>query len=727
MPTLPEGTKYGTLTWQVIRAVGDTAQDPDRDPDATTIDGIRAVFTPTVGVMKDATVPVTVFANPITASFDEQGYMIGEDGQRGIRLIATDSPNLEPQGVQYKVVLSAPSIASQTLTVEVWADQTTDLTNAVIPSAGNRTRFATVIPSADHTLLPASTQEGDLILAQDSSQLYQLTDATLIPIANLRGVKGDTGDITPEAAQALADAHAAASDAGDARDVAVQARDTALAAVGQMLPVWDESAGEYELSSVATFMRVRRDGQVYGVSVPKGMATACTKTGANAGIPAPTPGVIGTPAVDQYRDRGAFRFLEVNAFVDPDGTGHVTGISGDGRFKRDGSNGDVWILAPVLWWKADTSGSDAVAFSVSDSPAAGLSPQPKAYLPDGSLRPFMLYAKYALSIDSGTARSVSGAAVAIRTVSHNNLITTCKTATTAYSAKSVADDWYMKIMFLLKYATKHSQSVFAGCSSHDVQANPTLAETGVTRVVVATAKAAQIPVGSAMMLGSATTTDRQASGAYDVFDALRVTSKVAIDASNTAINFDTQVPFTTATSQILMSAPWRTGSCDLVEGDGSPSSPTSGREPFVLQGIEMALGMAEILGDVILSTDGTTGWQPFVVADSRQAATSVTAAYAATGKSLPTDTNDSWKYPLCPDSALGLLFGTGVGASQTTGICDGTYTNKLSTTGTREWRSLGNLTVGGSAGVFFVSGSSGLGSTWWSIGSRLSATGRSRG
>lgn len=236
MPTLPEGTRYGTLTWQVIRAVGDTAQDPDRDPDATVIAGLTAVFTPTVSVMKDATVPVTIFANPITATFDAQGHMVGEDGQQGIRLIATDSPNLQPQGVQYKVVLSAPTISSQTLMVEVWADQTTDLTNAVIPSVGNRTRFATVIPSADPTLLPASTQEGDLVLAQDTSQLYQLTDATLIPIVSLRGEKGekgdkgdtgDTGDVTPEAAQVLADAVAAQGQA----EVARQGAETALAGV----------------------------------------------------------------------------------------------------------------------------------------------------------------------------------------------------------------------------------------------------------------------------------------------------------------------------------------------------------------------------------------------------------------------------------------------------------------------------------------------------------------
>lgn len=271
MPALPEGTRYGTLTWQVIRAVGDTAQDPDRDPDATAIAGLTAVFTPTVSVMKDATVPVTIFANPITATFDNQGFMVGEDGQRGVRLIATDSPNLQPQGVQYKVVLSAPTISSQTLTVEVWADQTTDLTNAVVPSAGNRTRLATVIPTADPTLLPPSTLEGDLVLAQDTSQLYRLTDAALVPIANLRGEKGDTGDITPQAAQALADTVQARDDATSARNDAQSAAETATTMAGQTVALQDAAVQSLivdEASATRAALELAADGRVRAAFAP---------------------------------------------------------------------------------------------------------------------------------------------------------------------------------------------------------------------------------------------------------------------------------------------------------------------------------------------------------------------------------------------------------------------------------------------------------------------------
>jgi hypothetical protein len=60
-------------------------------------------------------------------------------------------------------------------------------------------------------------------------------------------------------------------------------------------------------------------------------------------------------------------------------------------------------------------------------------------------------------------------------------------------------------------------------------------------------------------------------------------------------------------------------------------------------------------------------------------------------------------------------------------MCDGHYTNKRATTGTREWLSGGNLNAGGNAGPWCVVGNAGLTYTDWVIGSRLSGVGRSRG
>jgi hypothetical protein len=340
----------------------------------------------------------------------------------------------------------------------------------------------------------------------------------------------------------------------------------------------------------------------------------------------------------------------------------------------------------------------------------------------------MLYAKYALSIVDGVARSVSGRPIANRNVSHNSLITQTKTATTGYAGKSYADDWYMKSMFLLKYATKNSQSVFVGVTSWDVSAPIAVAETGTTRVIIATSTANNIPIGSALMLGSNTTKqDRNTGTAFDVFDGLCVTRKEVYDASNTAVYVNAAASFNTKVGTFVQSAPWNTGSCNLVDGDGSPSSNTNGKEPFNIQGIEMGLGMNELLGDVIIKSNGSTGWQIYVNQDSKNETTTANANYTASGKYIPSSATDGSTYPMYPDSALGLLFGTGSGASGTTGISDVTYYNSTNASGEREWPSLGSLRGGSYAGLWYLIGNYWLPNADWSIGSRLSGIGRSRG
>ena len=235
---------------------------------------------------------------------------------------------------------------------------------------------------------------------------------------------------------------------------------------GSLLTYNDES-GEYV--GIDKWLRSMRDGRIYSIKVPTGSAVACVKADANAGVAVPTPGTNSAASIDPYPALAPFFHIDVNATVDADGVPHVTAMSGDGMFARTGGNGNVWVLAPVLFWKiADDDDGAYTVISISDTQLPGFSPQPGAMLPDGSLRPCMLYAKYALSTYGGNAASVSGAQPRTRDVSHNSLITICKTATTGYSGRTIADDWYLKVMFLMKYATKNSQSVLQGCTSYNI-------------------------------------------------------------------------------------------------------------------------------------------------------------------------------------------------------------------------------------------------------------------
>ena len=491
------------------------------------------------------------------------------------------------------------------------------------------------------------------------------------------------------------------------------------------VPKYDESAGRYTNASIAAWLARMRDGKNYGVSIPKGSATACTKTGANAGIANPVPGVIGRPAVDPYAGKGACLFFEVNGGVDDDGTPYVTAIDGDGRFSR---KDDTWIMAPVLY-TLETETDDAVNLTVSDTRQPGMGRQPAAVLPNGAQRPYMLYAKYALSVDvDGKPRSVSGAPVKTRSVSHDGGISLMKTATTGDSLKVAADDWYVKTMFLLKYATKNSQSVFAGCTGYDVTTAPTLAESDTTRVVVEKSKADQIVVGSAMMLGTHTgdSSDRGYSYNCDVFDGAKVVKKVAVDDSNVALYFDVAQPFSTATTYQLATAPWNTGACDMVEGDGSPTSCTDSKQPFVIQGIELGLGMYEVLGNVLIQYTGT-GTVVWVNPDTQNEKPGSMPDSALTAGAFPGPATEGWNYGLYPKTVHGLMMQQGTGASTSVGICDGNYKVADTTVGWREWLSLGILWNWGNAGLWCVSGNGGTGLTWWYIGSRRSANGRSRG
>lgn len=483
---------------------------------------------------------------------------------------------------------------------------------------------------------------------------------------------------------------------------------------------YDEEAGEY--SGVDRWMRSMRDGRIYSVKVPTGSAVACVKADANAGVAVPTPGTNSAASIDPYAALAPFFHIDVNATVDADGVPHVTAMSGDGMFARTGGNGNVWVLAPVLFWKiADDEEGAYTVISISDTQLPGFSPQPGAMLPDGSLRPCMLYAKYAMSTYDGEAASVSGAQPRTRDVSHNSLITICKTATTGYSGRTVADDWYLKVMFLMKYATKNSQSVFQGCTSYNIIKPVTVSVNNQSHVIVA--KSAGYVVGSAVMIGTQNT-DRGNAAAHDVLDYGVIKRIESHDDSNDKLILDRAA--TTSVNNYVLTAPWPTGCCDGVQGDGSPTSRTNGKEPFVMQGIETAMGMYEVMSGVALKYDGSS-CNVMVLHDTKNEASSISSDYVDTGVDLPADSTEGWKYPVRLSNANGMIVGTGSGASSTTGVCDGTYMKAASTVGSYEFRALGVLSDGSDAGLWFVGGSSALSAAGWYVGSRLSGTGRSRG
>ena len=137
---LPSNLSFGTVTGRFVRAVIDSA-DPDRDPDGVPISGLSIRFTAPAGIFKDrtATPPVTILVDPILASTNEDGILVGPDGQEGIKLLATDDPDLEPTGWTWNVSIAASnaSVNFKTISFNITlpSGSTQDLTTAIpVPS-----------------------------------------------------------------------------------------------------------------------------------------------------------------------------------------------------------------------------------------------------------------------------------------------------------------------------------------------------------------------------------------------------------------------------------------------------------------------------------------------------------------------------------------------------------------------------------------------------------------
>lgn len=567
------------------------------------------------------------------------------------------------------------------------------------------------------------------VTSDDAELLGQILQAVSDAEAAIAAAETATIAATNATSQATSAATSANQAASSANSAASSANNAASRATSAVLE-YDQTTGTYTRSSIEAFVRKYRDAKVYGYRQYKSTETDLDKLIANKDIVVPIPGTSEVPADDDYIERGPFFWYNVNGKVNPDGNLDVTAVEYDAKFSLTDPDGDVATLTPTLYYRTVET-DEYIDTYVCDSPLAGFKIQPHGETPDGKPRPFMLYAKYAASQDAdGRIRSVSGAKPLLF-VSHNSLITLCDNADTGYSAYNSGDDWYIKTMFMLKYASKNSQAKFNGCTGYSYQYKASVAESDTNRVIIAKASANNLVVGSCCSLGTnpngEASRDRGNSDTRDIFHLERITKIESYDSNNSAVYFEGIEPFTTTTNSLLSTMPWWTGKCDSIQGDGSPASGNSSKYPFTMQGIELMLGMYEIMGNVVVKNTGD-GWKAYLNHDSRNEKTAYTASvYDDIGLKLPTDSTDSWKHPsYCKDFG-GLISSDNTGGSQSTGMCDGIYTNKLSTTGEREWLSFGSLGDWAKAGLFCADLNGGLSGAWWGCGSRLSFIGRSRG
>lgn len=494
-------------------------------------------------------------------------------------------------------------------------------------------------------------------------------------------------------------------------------------------------------------LNLHKDGKKYGVHFDNYDVTPSsngTRLFDAVGMTA-APSTNAVRAVNDFDGKGCFAYLEVNGLVDENGDFQVQYIKDiDNEFSR--TKYDTWCLylTQYVYRKFDSNGEDTVISDTRHS--AEWLPEGGAIRPDGTIRPFVAIAKY-MSGDNadGVASSISG--VSPKNYSFQSSLTKFRAKGTQYCAETSQDSERMTRLMEIAFATRHSQSVMAGCNWWWTQATATVQENNAERIIISKSAAKEFVVGGTVSIGNANSltsegkanNDRGLSGLHAKANKVKITKIEDYDSNNAAVYVDNGgQKFSTAPTSasgvtcetIISTMPWNTGGCDEVLGScGSPVSNTSGKEPYILFGVEMSSGFWEPKGNTVMKIENHV-MRPYICYDCTKMTTAgaTTDDWIALGYAIP-DNKGSWKYI----SKLGysaddpeVRYPVEVAATSSTGYADGLYTENLETTGDSQREVLGsgglsNGSIGGRRSAYL---NDGLSNSDWTFAARLSACGR---
>lgn len=496
-------------------------------------------------------------------------------------------------------------------------------------------------------------------------------------------------------------------------------------------------------NALSNYFALRRNGKVFTTKIYKWETSTSpvgVKMNANENMVA-EPSVGRTEGRDDYAQYGLFHHFTCNFSVDENGFNHVDALEGQIGFTKYGKVqvGEVTMSA----WFGIEDTTEAVLYHYSDSQTE-LTPYPmkESINPDGTISPFMIHAKYAAGDIDGVPYSSKGlapangcqATQARNPVSYTGMITYMHKLGGHYCGTTSWDLFYRQLMMIIKYATTHSQSIMAGCTSYSNQNQNLVEETGVMRVVLTKAQAAGYVIGSYVSIGdvgSNTNKDRYFSYIHNKAYSVKVTKIEDVDDSNAAVYVDAPEAFDTTLTTWITTMPWHSGATDEVAGsDGSPNSNTNGKDPYKIQGIETCIGAYEVLGnvvmDIVTGADGNPARDVYVCEDASTLSSNIATVRANYKKAIAqvAYTAASWKYITeeTTDPNLGIMIPTKVGGGSTTGFADGLYTD-TGTSGQREWLALGFLTYGAFAGLWLLAANYGWSDAAWVVVSGVSPNG----
>lgn len=492
---------------------------------------------------------------------------------------------------------------------------------------------------------------------------------------------------------------------------------------------------------------LQRTGKVYTVRFPL-WETSQTCNGEklddNEGLVC-NPSTAVTRGVSDYDNIPLFRTYDCNAYVDDSGVRHITAIKGDKDFKDTGKV-DVFVLGMSYyekWWESD----GYAYYSRTDMPKEGYTLASECRTKDGTDQGFALYGKYIAGDIDGmpysskgltSARYCSGRPSGSQSISYSGNISYFHKRGLHYSGTFMSEVKYITTTWWLKYGTKNSQSVMAGCTNYNVQYVSTTVETDVKRIIISNADASYFDMGMPVSIGDSggSAPDRNNWNCHSKAESTKIVAIESYDENNKAIYVDVDTAFTTTLTTYISTFHWRSGFSDNVLGrDGCPCSSsnglTNGKYPIVFQGIECFTGIYETVSNAIADIVDSAGTRDIYITNNSNILTSavsdIKAKYQRLDNQISVTKLSNWNYitAVTVDTENGAIVPTASGqsgSSSSTGYADAVYVDG-GTSGQRELLAFGGLGSSSAFGVSCVDCRYGLSTSGWAVGGRLSING----
>lgn len=491
--------------------------------------------------------------------------------------------------------------------------------------------------------------------------------------------------------------------------------------------------------------------KVYSIDIPLWETTqgsAGIKSDDNAGLIA-LPSTATEHRQNDYEELPWFKTIDVNAIVDDNGIKKITAVKGDDNFSETGS-ADVFVCGLAFYEKWSNLGNGYMRYSRCFTPREGYELNKLAYNLDGTKNPFFLIAKYPLVTgDDGLLHSQPNKRCAFRTsdstteaISMNDSIACMKKRGKYYSLATFLDNGYIQTTWLLMFGDISSDKTMTGCTGNGFQFVASIESDELhTYFPVTNSQASSIEIGSYVsvgheyMSGSSRSNDRYDKRIHEIAFDVKVLKIETLDDNNKAVYLDCDA-FSTVHQEsgdtqlrcIMSSMHWRTGFNKDVKGrTGSPCPTVAGltnrRYPIVFQGIEMQLGIYEIMsGFSIITGDNTC--EIYGLADATKAVTTPKQNQAGYIKlsEISITSKNAWNYITHLNFKNGYLCAASCGESgsgSSKGCGDAIYLSG-GVGETRELLSFGVLWAWDACGLFCLSLSGWLGGCGWLIGGRLS-------